>query len=208
MGWFGLVRPQDDRAARQSSDWADSLEKRLTALGHAKSIDVDDWTPADTSSILNALGSSAALLCYFGHGDESSWLTNGLVTIDASHMSAARSKAIVSIACKTACLLGPSAITAGVESWLGFTVKVAVISPHKGIDPIGDAIVEGLAVLGAKATMQQSRDEIAAQLDQVVTDYDTGKYSTHPAAPIGYFAAMCLRDHVVVHGNVSFQPLP
>ncbi|MBV9771531.1 MAG: hypothetical protein JOZ32_18315 [Bryobacterales bacterium] len=93
-------------------------------------------------------------------------------------------------------------------AWLGFTIKVAVIKPHKNSDPIGAAIVNGLALLGRQATLQQTRDQLASNFDQLVTEYDTGKYMMHPEAEIGYFAAMSLRDHVVVHGTVNFQPLP
>ena len=42
----------------------------------------------------------------------------------------------------------------------------------------------------------------------MVRDYDTGgKYSEHSEVETGYYAAMAMRDHVVVQGNVSFQPL-
>src|SRR5438552_1694023 len=70
------------------------------------------------------------------------------------------------------------------------------------LDPIGEAIVNGLSLLGGPGAMQQARDEIRNNMDQLVTAYDTGKYSLHPAAGIGYFAAMAPRDHVVVHGHV------
>lgn len=170
--------------------------------------DVDSGTPADATEITKVLGGSADLICYFGHGDEDHWLTSGAPTIDAGNVSAAAGKAILSIACRAGRNLGPDAITAGVISWLGFTIAVPVIAPHKTHDPIGEAIVRALAGLGGKGTMQQARDDMAAEFDQLVDDYDTGKFSTHPAAPLGYFAAMCLRDHVVLHGKTSCQPLP
>ena len=204
---FSTIRPQDDANSQQCSDWADNLITSLTASGHTKAIDVDNLTPADTPNIVAALKSSSNLICYFGHGDESNWLTHNATTVDKSNVSAAAGKAVVSVACKTARGLGPDAITAGVEAWLGFTCKVPVITPHKGVDPVGDAIVDGLTVLGAAKTMQEARDEIRSKMDQLVTEYDTGKYALHPAANIGYFAALALRDHVVVHGNTGFVPL-
>jgi len=204
---FSIIRPQDDGNSQQCSDWADNLIPNLTAQGHTKTVDVDQLTPANTSNIVAALKSSSDLICYFGHGDEDSWLTNSAITVDKSNVSAAAGKAVVSVACKTGKGLGPDAITAGVEAWLGFTCKVAVITPHKGVDPIGDAIVDGLSVLATAKTMQEAHDEIRSQMDQLVTEYDTGKYALHPAANIGYFAALALRDHVVVHGNSGFVPL-
>jgi hypothetical protein len=74
---------------------------------------------------------------------------------------------------------------------------------------MGEAIVNGLAQLASHGTMQMARDEIASLLNQVVTDYDSGgRYSTHPGASFGYFAAMALRDHVVLQGSHNLQPLP
>jgi hypothetical protein len=213
VGSFAIIRPRDDQQARQASDWADELIKQLTAGAHRRIADIDDRTPPDAANILGALAGSSDLVCYFGHGDENSWLTGQLPTLDTGSATAAKGspangRAIVSVACKTGCNLGPAAITAGVQAWLGFTTKIAAIKPHKTTDPIGSAIVDGLALLGNRGTMQQARDQLASNFDQLVTDYDTGRYMMHPEAEIGYFAAMAMRDHVVVHGTVSFQPLP
>jgi hypothetical protein len=206
---FCVIRPQDDVEAKQASDWCDELITQLTRSGHSNTGDVDKFTPADTTNITVLLRGHAGVICYFGHGDENSWLTNSLVTIDSSNILAATGKPIVSIACKTARNLGPDAITAGITSWLGFSIAVAIIRPHKTRDPIGEAIVTGVARLGKGATMQQARDEIAAQLNQVVADYDAGgKHASHPQSTFGYFAAMSLRDHVVVHGSTACVPLP
>ena len=207
MAPFGIIRPQDDRTSQQCSDWADNLIANLKVSGHKKAIDVSSCTPANTSNIIIALKYPCDLICYFGHGDEGNWLSRSLTTVDNSNVFAAAGKALVSVACKTARQLGPDAITAGVEAWLGFTCKVAVITPHKGVDPVGDAIVDGLTVLGAAKTMQEARDEISSNMNQLVIEYDTGKYAMHPAANIGYFAALALRDNVVVHGNSGFVPL-
>jgi hypothetical protein len=209
MGSIIIIRPRDDAASQQASDWADDLVKKLIKNGHTIAADVNDQTPPNKGKIASAINKAADVIFYFGHGDEDSWLTNWKSTLDASNVSSANGKTVISVACKTACKIGPNAITAGVKSWLGFTINVAVISPHKNADPIGDAIVKGLALLGSKATVQRARDEIALLLAQVKDDYDAnGKYHKHPEARLGYYAAMALSDHVVVHGNVNLQPLP
>lgn len=209
MGSFAVVRPRDDADAQQASDWCDDLVTKLTGDGHSKIADVDDRMPPNTANIVAALGLLAVdLVCYFGHGDEHSWLTNQSSTVDASNVKAAQGKAVVSVACKTACNLGPAAITSGVVSWLGFTIKVVVMRPHKTVDPVGDAIVGGLSCLGGQGTMQQARDEIATNCGQLIDEFDTGRFSNFPEARLGYYAAMALRDHVVVHGTPSHQPLP
>jgi hypothetical protein len=56
--------------------------------------------------------------------------------------------------------------------------------------------------------MQDARDDIEANFGALVNHYDTGKYSGHPAAQFGYYAALALRDHVVLHGRASSKPLP
>jgi hypothetical protein len=208
LATFTIIRPRDDADARQSSDWADLLITNLTIHGHSKVNDVDDTTPADTANIVAALGGSTDLIFYFGHGDEDNWVTGSASTVNAGNVTAANAKAVVSIACKTACNLGPTAITGGAIAWLGFTIKIAIIAPYTNIDPIGDAIVAGLTCFGNVRTMQQVRDALANNFDQLVGDYDTGgQYSGHPAAGVGYYAAIALRDHVVLHGETNHQPL-
>lgn len=207
MGDFAVIRPKDDAAAQQASDWCDQLVSDLLGAGHICVSDIDDTSPATSLNISSALTSSAGLVCYFGHGDEYSWLTGGNPTIDSSNIAVTGTKAVVSIACKTGRHLGPDAVTAGVASWLGFTIKVPVIVPHKNVDPIGDAIVVGLSCLANGGTIGQARTAIESKCDQLTTDFDTGFLSTHPASQIGYYAALCLRDHVVLHGSSGLCPL-
>src|SRR6266404_7302432 len=87
MGSFTVVRPKDDAAARQSSDWCDSLCSDLTTNGHSKIDDVDDTSPPNTANIVAAIGKKSDLICYFGHGDGTAWLTAGLPTLDARNVS-------------------------------------------------------------------------------------------------------------------------
>jgi hypothetical protein len=206
MGDLVVVRPRDDDHARQASDWCDELVAALSIDGHNVVVDVDDTAPADSQTIRAALVQAARLIVYFGHGDERSWLTLGAPTVDSTNVDAVAGKAVVSVACRTGKVLGPDAITAGAVAWLGFTIKVPVIAPHKNRDPIGDAICDGLGTL-AGGTMQHARDEIAAQCDMLVQSFDAGSLSRHPASAMGYYAAMALRDHVVIHGNSQHEPL-
>jgi hypothetical protein len=174
---------------------------------------VDSTTPANLKNVEAAYKSSGDLLCYFGHGETDRWETNAVATLKSTKLPTTCPPAVISIACKTGCSLGPAAITSGVTAWLGFTVKVGVIAPyntssHGPVDTIGDSIVNGLKVLDTGASMQDARDEIEAELNQLVADYDTGgKYSHHPDAAIGYFVAGYMRDHIVLHGRTAHSPL-
>lgn len=207
MGNFAVIRPCDDGAARQASQWCDALINGLKIGGHCAVADVSDQTPASQANVCSALSGSYDVIFYFGHGDETAWLTQGAATVDATTISGANGKAIVSVACKTARRLGPDAITAGVASWLGFNIKVGYVV-HRGQDPFGDAIVQALEGLGAGNTLQQARDTLASNLQQVVQDFDTsGRFNSWPTAPLAYFVAVAMRDHVVVLGNNSLRPL-
>lgn len=211
MSSFSIIRPSDDPTTIQSSNWG----KRLTSIlssSHTLLNDVDSTTPANRTNVEAAYKSSADLLCYFGHGEDNRWETKGVHTLESTSLPKTCPAAVVSIACKTGCTLGPAAITSGVSAWLGFTVKVGVIAPyasaHGSIDTIGDAIVNGLKVLDTGASMQDVRNEVEAELDKLVVAYDTGgTYSHHPDAAIGYFVAGYMRDHVVLHGKTGHSPL-
>jgi hypothetical protein len=210
MGSFVLIRPQDDAESRQASDWGKMISEYWTKVTvHTKSQDINQYSPADAKTISAAIGSSADLVLYFGHGDDTSWLTSGSATIDASNVHPASGKAVVSVACKTGCNLGPDAITVGVRSWLGFTIMVAVVAMHKTRDPFGDAMYKGIQCLGSGGSMQNARDAIVSELDQLRKDFDKGgSLNTHPAWQLGMFAAIALRDHTVLHGDAAYCPLP
>jgi hypothetical protein len=212
MGDFAVIRPKDDPASQQSSQWCDDLVGQLIQAGHNLVADVDDYTPPSSLQIDAALKGSYDIVFYFGHGNEDAWLTNAQVTIDASNISSASGKTVVSIACKTGQKLGPNAITAGVNSWLGFTIKVPVLAAHKNQDPLGDAIA---AVLAGQAhshsaqprSMQRIRDDLVAEFKNLAKAYDTGNLKLRPEATVAYFALLALSDHVVVHGNSNHVPL-
>ncbi|MGO4502558.1 MULTISPECIES: hypothetical protein [unclassified Dyella] len=206
VGQLALVVPRDDAAARQACDWADDLVARWPS--HAVASRVDDRSPANRQTIQLLLASKADLTLYFGHGNTRAWLTLGRVTMGVAAVAAGAGTAVVSVACETGQRLGPQAVTAGVIAWLGFTIRVPVMPTHKGLDPIGDALVDGLEVLGKAQSMQVARDAVVSALDRTVDSFRNGSLASHPGAALGYYAAMCLRDHVVIHGNAAHVPLP
>jgi len=208
MGAFLLIRPQDDAAAEQASTWCDRLADELIAAGHELLGDVDDGTPPSAASIEAALDMPADLVCYFGHGAPDAWLTDGKATIDKVSAGAAAGKVVVSIACLTSRELGPAAVDAGVRSWLGFTIKVPVILPHKNVDIVGEALLAGLRALAQGATLGDVRDSLILAFDQLAADCDDGgSLAGHPAQPIGYYGALALKDSVEVAGDKHTAPL-
>jgi hypothetical protein len=208
VGAFVVVRPQDDAAAQQASDWCDELVTELQARGHVLVNEVDWQTPADVSSIDAAMRSKAELVCYFGHGAPDAWLTDDQTTIDRANVKAATGKAVASVTCLTGRELGPDAITSGVIAWLGFTIRVPALTPHKNADPFGEAIINGLRELAFGATMGDTGDSVVRECEQLVTDFDTGgRFHGHPAWQVGYYGALALKDHLIVNGQTTHRPL-
>ena len=207
MSDYVVIRPRDDKTTRQVSDWCDELIAELAKDGHTVVNDVDDTSPADTAQIDTALGVTAKLVCYFGHGNDPAWLTRGAATIDNTNVKAAAGKAVVSIACKTGRNLGPDAVTSGVVAWLGFDIRVPVLPVHQLRDPIGETLVGALRVLGKSKTMAEAPDAIETDFDKLVDDYDTGPLSGNFNSLTGYLAALSLRDHVALTGSAAHAPL-
>jgi hypothetical protein len=207
MADFVVIRPEDDGDASRASEWCDDLIGTASFQSHACVHDVDGNTPADSANVQAALGVSAQLVLYFGHGDESSWLTSNSPTVDISNVSLGQDKAVVSVACKTSCLLAPAAIRGGVIAWLGFAAKIPIIDKHKGSDPIGDALVSSLSLLGSGGTMQDAHDAIVAEFARLVADFETGSLSGLHISPVGYYASMVMRDQCIVSGTATHIPL-
>jgi hypothetical protein len=209
MGNFAGVCPRDDNNTCLAGDWYQRLNAELIQAGHAQAAYVDDGTPASTANILAALrDQSVELVLYFGHGTADEWKRKTKVTVDRTNVGAANGKAVVSVACKTARSLGPDAVNnGGISAWLGFTIAVPVIPPYSGFDPIGDAIVKGLAKL-ASGTMASARTALESELRRVCADYDTGgRFHSHPDALMGYFAAGWLADNISLSGTTTLLPL-
>jgi hypothetical protein len=206
VGEFVCIGPRDDASAQQAFDWLTDLRAKLTTAGHIQVAQVDNATPANRKKITAALTASAHLILYFGHGDSDRWKTGGQATVDKANANILGPRAVVAVACKSGTQLGPDAVTAGVDTYLGFTSKVGVIPLHRGRDQLGEAIVNGLKVLGANQSMQAAKDELVRQLDALSLAFDTGRLRNHPHATFGYFVSAAMRDHVVLHGKAGLQP--
>jgi hypothetical protein len=209
MGSFTVIRPQDDFLTQQCARWAADFITHATPA-HSLVMDLDgSKTWADQSAVLAAVAQPAGLLLYFGHGETDCWLTGGQRTIDIANVSTLAKKTVISIVCKTSCILAGAAITGNATAWLGFTIVFPILSPYSNIDPIGDALVRALRVLVSGQPVQQARDQVAAEFDQLADDFETGSLSGWPRTErlLGYYAAMNVRDHVVAHGSIGVVPL-
>jgi hypothetical protein len=209
VGAFVTICPQDGAEARQASTWCDELRAEFEAKGHWFANWVDERTPADRAGTENALRERADLVCYFGHGAPDAWLTHDQATVDQANVRAAAGKAVVCIACLTSRELAPEAITAGVTVWLGFTIKVPVIDPHKNVDPIGEAMVAGLKWLASGASVGEAGDVLVGTLGEIADECEDlgGRFHNHPGRWATYYGALALQGHLVVHGDPHHRPL-
>jgi hypothetical protein len=210
MGSFTTICPRDDAEARRASDWCADLRARLEAGGHWSAHIVDDRTPADRPAVELGLQTPVDLVLYFGHGATDAWLTDGAKTLDPSNVGTVAPQALVSIACLTGRDLGPEAVRAGATAWLGFTIMVPVVDPHKNVDPIGEAIVQGLAEFGRGAcfadvclALQTAFDALSRRCQGA-----TGVYGGHPGRWLSYYGALALRQSTTVEGAGDHRPFP
>lgn len=203
MGDYVVIRPEDGRVAQQVSGWADSLMAHADFARHNCVAYVDAGTPANRLMTVGALSTEASVSFYFGHGNETSWLESGDSILDAENIQATRGKAVVSVACKTGCILAGQAITAGATSWLGFTSKVPVLPTHLNLDPIGEAFVAALSKLGVGVSVHDVLEALMGEFDNLVQAYDSGTVSKTPQC-IG--RVLCLHGHAGPRGASSVVP--
>ncbi len=208
MGYFTVIRPQDDAVTEQCAVWAEDFIHDALRAAHHLDTDLDGaQTPTHRSAVLAAVQQAADLVLYFGHGDYNCWLTEGQPTITTADVSAFADKAVVSIACKTSSILAGAAITGGATAWLGWTSRFPVLPPHLNVDSIGETLNNARRRLSAGETMQSARDYVRIEFEALAGDFDSGPLASQPNAMVGYLAALVIRDHVVVHGDAWLAPL-
>ncbi|GAT03711.1 C25 family cysteine peptidase [Mycolicibacterium fortuitum] len=209
MGEYVGICPRDDGHSRIASDWYTRLSDRLKRSGHIEKYYLSDKRGADYSTIRIALAEvGPGLVLYFGHGTADAWTVQGKAVTHSSDAAVAKGKAVVSVACKTGRNLGPDAVNGGVVAWLGFTIPVPTIAPHGRLDPLGDAIVDGIAQLGNGGSMADARAALEAELRALSDEYRSGgRFSHHPNAVIGFWACGWLADNVSLAGATAWRPL-
>ena len=209
MGEYLGICPRDDGSSRLASDWYARVSERLGQSAHVENAYVSDRSPVDYYTVRIALREAGARLAlYFGHGTADAWIVKNRPVLQASGVDATKNIAVVSVACNTGKALGLDAINIGAVAWLGFTCDVPVIAPHGKRDPLGDAIVEGIAQLANGQSMAFARATLEAELRRLVEDYKPGgRFSDHPGALIGRWACELLADHVSLAGQSEFIPL-
>ncbi len=209
MSSVSYLRPNNpgDPAASDLHNWSVELQTRL-AVDHATAAVIDDSSPCDRTRAAIALA-AADLILFFGHGSPTDLVgTDGASAVDKSNIAIASGRSLVAVACLAGRDLGPDAITAGVEVFLGWNAKLLWLAPPPGgLGEFGSAIVDSLAIFGTGASVEQVKERLRDELDAVAEYYRTGPGSTNPDALIAYYGAAAAAGQVAVCGNEKKVPL-
>jgi hypothetical protein len=197
------ILPCDDSVSERAGNWCHSL----LAGSDCQVLCITSEYSRNVSYVEFSLRVAKALVLYFGHGNAHCWIVDGTPIVCDDEIGAARGKAVVSIACDTGIAMGPSAIRSGIKSWLGFTIPIVSLVPHRNKDPLGDAIVDALRPLLSGGSMGEAADNVRAKLAALSNEFrPEHTHGNHPAAWLGFFAAKAMSECVVLHGNPAFRP--
>lgn len=210
MGTVAYLAPNNpgDPAAVDLHNWCVELERRLVAGGHSGFV-VDDTSPCDKTNASLALARSGDAVFFFGHGGEDELIgTNGQPAVDRTNIANAQGKVVIAVACLAGRSLGPDAIIAGVEAFLGWNVKLLWLKPPAGqLGPFGSAIVDSLEILGQGTRVERAKERLRSSLDDVATYYLTGAGSGGANATLAYYGAAAASGQVALCGNEKAVPL-
>lgn len=128
-------------------------------------------------------------------------LGSGGALMDMVNISTASGAIAVAIASLLSKVLGPNAVHAGVDDYLGFSERLVWISrdPDGQFEPALTSGIDGLIsrstdLLGAQHGMQR-------QLANVVQFYPNGTGRSSPNRALGWLAAFWDAQHVRFNGN-------
>ncbi len=211
MGTVAYLRPNNpgDPAAADLYNWCVELEQRLVARGHSTGSVVDGTSPCDMVNATVALGSTYDAIFFFGHGAADSLTgTNGQPAVDQTNIANAKSRVVIAVACLAGRSLGPDAITAGIEVFLGWNVKLLWLKPAAGqLGRFGSAVVDGLETFGHGTRVEQVKEQLRDELDAVAEYYRIGAGSGGPNSRLAYYGAAAAAGQVALCGNEKAVPL-
>ena len=187
MSELCLVRPANSPAATELARWGASLKSDITASSHT--VRVDLYAAAGTRAAVEAqLGPSRATV-FFGHGRNDRLEGYCGDVIDTSNIGKATGNILIAIACWSVVKLGPSAIAAGVEAFVGFDDQLVWLAgdPDGQFEP---ATLSGAReMLNAAATVAACAAKMQSEFDAVFAFYRTGLGAGKRNSVLGWLAA-------------------
>lgn len=196
-----VVAPRDDRASRQSGRWADLLAQRFPASIATSA--------ADSRPEVDELLDGHLHLLYFGHGEADALVTRGRllrarrVLVDEVNLATASGRIAIAVACWSGDGLARTVtnplLAQPVTSYIGWLDEVSW--PSEWPDPIGEAVVEGLAILLEGGTVGDCATEMAAAFGRAHDRYRSANRVSAEAVKLGKWCSEYWKGRMVVEGD-------
>lgn len=198
MADFLLIRPANDAAALDLSNWCTNLIPTLAAGGHTVAGDLHA-TAATRAAIRSNLPAKRCVT-FWGHGTSTQLRGAGGPLVDTANVGLAAGSIFLAIACSSADVLGPDAISQGVEAWLGFNNLFVWVSrdPDRQFEP---AIAAGVKDLIAGGDVDSARAAIFTGLQRAFVFYQTGAGRGTTNSTFGWLAASHDSSRLTLVGN-------
>jgi hypothetical protein len=186
MSKLALVRPANDPAAVELASWSSWLIPDIAASSHSHS---DLHGSAVTRAAVEADMSASRVTLFFGHGFKSRLQGYTSDVLDLSNISKSWDRIVVAIACWSAVTLGPAAISAGADAYLGFDEAMVWLTgdPDKRFGPAATSGVRKMITSGSD--IAACATTMKSEFDSVFAFYKTGAGSGSPNAVLGWLAA-------------------
>jgi hypothetical protein len=195
-----LIRPANDVFALELGSWCGRLKSDIQKAGH--SIGHDLYATTATRTAVEAAMSRARCTIFFGHGSYAELLGAGGALVDTANVTKARNSVVVAIACSSAKVLGPDAISQGVDVYLGFSEKFAWLfgDADKQFEP---AAVSGVLALVRGGDAGQALAQMIAAFGNVKDYYLHGAGKGAINSTGGWLSAFWNSNHITLLGATS-----
>jgi hypothetical protein len=161
-----VVRPQTDGIERiMSSEWAEPIRNRLEV---APDVDLADLSHGVSREHVEGTVRAGDGFMFFGHGTPDT-LGRTPALLDVANLDRLSDGIIVAFACESAIRLGPAAIAAGVQGYLGFD-DYLLIYPAPA-HAVSSAVFDSLDRFAQGRDLSEVRDSLAGALDRIFDDY-------------------------------------
>jgi hypothetical protein len=199
MADFTLIRPANDAAALELSNWCAALIPTIQA-NH--SIAHDLYAGAATRTSVDTALKGVRCILFFGHGKDAELLGASGALVDTVNAGFAQGAILIAIACSSAKVLGPDAVHHGVSAYLGFKDRFVWISrdPDHQFEAAATA---GISRLLASDEIGAALGEMQAYFRSAVLYYLNGTGRTSPNRAIGWLAAFWDLQHLELQGTDS-----
>ena len=195
-----VFRPGGNPPARDLAGWG-LRAAGLIQHGAAHALAADHQGSAATSgAVATSLPNCRAAL-FFCHGAADKLMARGVALWDSGSAAYAQGLIVIAIACSSARRLGPAAVSAGADAYLGFDDKLVWLTgdPH---GRFGDAAVAPVACLAGGGDAAAARAALENGFDVAFAFYRSSPANvTASDAVIAWLAASWNRGHVQLHGN-------